>query len=78
MRRELKEKYPVEKYNPWFFWKECEKCGSEFRREKGFRYVTFAFGCYDYICSNCAPSMDSAIKLYLSWKKNLGELPKNT
>jgi hypothetical protein len=49
---------------PIFFWVQCACCKKDFRREKGWRWLSGPYvngaGRWKYICSECAPTREVA------------------
>lgn len=66
MKREYIKQYEhgIYKHYGLFFWQQCSCCKKDFRREKGFRFLTGPFcngvGHWEYLCEKCAPSKSSA------------------
>jgi len=68
MKRDHKPKYeglfPV---FTLFGWKQCCKCGMDFRRERGWQFWTGPFyagrGGLKYLCRECAPSEEVAYEI---------------
>lgn len=58
-KEKIKNKYrhSVYKVRSWFFWNKCAKCKDEFRRERGWRFLTGPFvggmGKWRYLCASC-------------------------
>lgn len=65
------KKYEHSIYREWpvFFWKTCCKCKQEFRRERGWRFLSGPYynggGHWRYLCSTCAPTREAANHLAL-------------
>ena len=65
MKRDHKPKYdglfPVFTF---FEWKQCCKCGQDFRRERGWQFWTGPYyagrGVLKHLCRECAPTEDDA------------------
>ena len=47
------------KCNPWFIWRTCTKCHSEFKRENGWVYLQ-SFRTLGYLCQECGPTYEAA------------------
>lgn len=67
MRRKIQPiyGYPVP-CTPWFFWRTCDCCKWEFRREMGWVYA-LKWGKFDvrnYLCRSCAPDLETAKVLF--------------
>jgi len=68
MKRDHKPKYdglfPV---FTLFEWKQCCKCGQDFRRERGWQFWTGPFyagrGGLKYLCRECAPTEEAACEI---------------
>lgn len=66
MKREYIKQYDhgIYKHYGLFFWQRCSCCKKDFRREKGFRFLTGLFfngaGRWRYLCQKCAPSKSVA------------------
>lgn len=52
----------------WFFWRLCEACKLDFRRENGWRTLSGPFfngnGHWEYLCQRCAPSLEAVEEFY--------------
>ena len=56
MKREhIDEKYEIFLHYTLFEWCQCSKCGMDFRREIGLRFLT-PMRRWKYVCSDCAQS----------------------
>ena len=62
---------------PIFFWKYCEKCCKDFRREWGWHTITGPYhgnkGVDRYVCFKCAPDVEVAKEILEG--DNLGDPP---
>jgi hypothetical protein len=69
MKRDVDMFKGIIKIYPRFFWKYCEKCKKEFRREWGWRAnLVFMETRYDeYVCAECAPTKLDAAKIIAPW-----------
>ena len=69
MKRDSKLRYNgyIGRCCPLFKWRQCCKCGYEFRREIGWQFINGPFfngaGKWYYICKDCAPTEKDAIKI---------------
>jgi len=58
---------------PLFFWRRCDKCKQEFRREWGWYFVTGPYyngrGHGRFLCGSCAKSWDD-VAAYTNWNCN--------
>lgn len=73
MKREYRRKYTKELKSvfPICSWHRCEKCGQEFRFEKGWRFEVLSFSCFSYwkyICRKCVPSEEEAHEYASNWR----------
>ena len=71
MRRPPTDPFPTERVRP-FFWKTCDSCKQEFRREPGWLIiipVANLFVCEKYLCEECAPTLATA----LAWRRKYTE-----
>ncbi len=52
---------------PLFFWQRCSCCKQDFRRERGWRYLSGPYhggsGHWRYLCGTCAPTREEANEL---------------
>ena len=52
---------------PLFFWKQCLKCGQEWRREKGWEVYGGPYcggrGLTEHLCGSCAPTKARAVEI---------------
>lgn len=73
MKREYKRKYSKElhKVFPILSWQRCEKCGQEFRLEKGWKFGVgiSRFLIWKYVCGKCIPSKDEAHEYAINWQQ---------
>lgn len=63
------EKYPsIKKYKSFFFWKTCQKCYQEFRREPGWQIdgvsINLRVRYFLYVCQACCPNKEEANKAF--------------
>lgn len=74
----MKRKRPIEKSEcswkyifPLFFWRECEFCNKDFRREWGYSLIYYYMDCRfeKYCCNSCADTPEEAEHLYNQKKK---------
>lgn len=76
MQREPKtyRDYYIGNFYPLLFWKACEKCNKEFRREDIWQVLSFPprwgiatynhnLGTYHYFCKHCFPTIESIDEL---------------
>ncbi len=80
MASRVANNYPAVVYKtyPLFFWKLCDKCRKEFRREWGWHYVSGPYfngrGHRRYLCHSCADIRGVAAE-YASGIHNLPPRP---
>jgi len=63
--REPKKPYIIDRIVPLFFWKKCDLCKSEFKREYGWK-IHYSIASR-IICSKCARFYFDAEDLALTW-----------
>jgi hypothetical protein len=72
MKREKRYYYPkVKKIYPIIFWRECKKCGKEFKRETGFSIVDIFANDelrINFLCGDCAVDFDGAYEIAINEK----------
>ena len=61
---------------PLIYWRECEVCGQEFRREHGWKFLGWwcipsAFA-WRYLCCECAPDKSTALLYKNKWPPPIG------
>lgn len=58
---------------PWFFWRACELCDREFRREYGWRSIChYPGGAYEIatVCAACCPTEPEAYEALVMKRLN--------
>ncbi len=73
----------VNKTWPIFSWEFCVVCKKEFRREWGWRHITYGYRAkWNYVCCECCPTEDNALdtveKYVLDYKKRMRNLKPPT
>jgi len=71
MKRKHKQQYKdLYRFFPLFTWYKCEKCGQDFRREKGWRALCGPYpggaGRWLYLCGSCARTLNKADQYFLN------------
>lgn len=64
MKRAAQNRHQVYREYPLFVWKRCYRCRQEFRRERGWRFLTGPYfngrGHWRHLCGSCAPTRTRA------------------
>jgi len=64
----------IYEFTPFFFWKRCDECGYEFRKEKMWRIILIKRynldPLYRDICLHCLPTLQDAINYKENYFKN--------
>lgn len=64
--RRIQPLFEISPFYPWFFWQRCDICHEEFKEEYAWR-VRFPHAPRRTICSKCAPLIEIANELAMSW-----------
>lgn len=80
MKRESEQcEYVIREVRPMFFWKKCELCKNEFRRESGWSLlgppIINGVGSLFFLCSTCAPTRGVAMNL-ANTRPWMGRMPR--
>lgn len=79
MRRLRLTNEHIEVFTPYFFWKKCDKCGYEIKKEKMWRiHILTRYNrdaLYKNVCQHCLPTLNDATIYRENYLKKLMEPP---